>query len=253
MANATINYSPAASGGGVSTASLPLVVTGADVAINAATTSTAGSLSAADKTKLDSMSSGGWFDTRALAMSALIPQITEFKILPLGIDLMGRGIALGNEGTLEGGGISNGAAGTVTALGFPITQNLKTNRWTMSFRAKLAVPDVTHTVSQVGWINQATTHGLFIGPNTGQDATHFVLRILGAGTTPVVLGVADANAHDWDVTFDLTTVTVYMDGVSAGSTAVLTNLMAEAAIPMISATVAHDVQIAKMLLGYVAA
>jgi len=244
-------------GGGTVTADAPLTgngSSGSHLGVRAATTSLSGYLAATDKTKLDSLASGGWFDAEALAVSALVPQLTEFVPFKLGQFLFGGALTAGNTNlaaALEGGGLRT-ANTTFTLVGTSITQNAKTSRWSFSARAKLTPPDGTHLNTWIGLINAAGSHAIYVGSENSADATHFVLRFLNASSTTVVGSVADSSVHDWRITFDLTTVNVYKDGVLDMTTSTLTNMAAEPVFPFIYNTVNADVQASKILVGVVA-
>lgn len=216
----------------------------------AATTTLQGAMTANDKNFVEA--SLKWWRDGVVALSALIPQLTDFEYMKVSQLPLGQaGTTYTNDGAVEGGGKSTANA-TFTSFGGSVFQTPKTGRWAFRFRVKLAGPTNAKD-NEFGFINAAGNSGLALQSKFATDATHLVLALFDAGTTSAVgTFVGDGAWHDIDVTFDLTTVRFYVDGTLAGSTATLTNLVDGARFFYIYNTTAGDTIVGKILYGYVA-
>jgi hypothetical protein len=119
-------------------------------------------------------------------------------------------------------GLSNGG----------VIGNIKTDRWFFACRAKVSASDAQ------------STHEMGVGPGVGGVGTvtgvnngvgfilvNGVLNLQcnngGTLTTVATSWVLDTTLfHNFEIAFDATTVTAYVDGVSVGSTSTLTNVPA---------------------------
>lgn len=245
------------SGGGIADGGVSAPLSGAGsvanpLAIAAATTSAAGSLSAADKVLLNGLTAGNWYGLRKAEMLAAVPQLTEFKYVTVGVEPFGVSPSASvNIGTAEGGSMT-GADTTVTSFASPIFQTPKTGKWAIVFRAKLTGP-TSGKNNQVGIVNVGETHNVIAGSIFADDATHYVLRIFGAGSTEVVsTTVGDGALHNFMLTGNGTNVTLKVDNVQVATTSTLTNLSDEAMGPFLFNTTSGQTSVTQVAWGYIA-
>jgi hypothetical protein len=134
-----------------------------------------------------------------------------------------------------------------------VWQSPKTGSVAIMFRAKYTgAPS-----SNIAYVGIAgTSIGLTIQARSGQDATHWTLFIDGAGETTVTLSIADTLWHNFGITYDSTaptpTVTVWIDGVSVGSTTTVTNVPTASCSPGFFQQTTGQIAVSKALWGYVA-
>lgn len=176
----------------------------------------------------------GWWANAQRFLFGAVPALTQFVPWKAGPN------PLGGPTTLVAGngvdqGIEGGAIGTANGVAVPLSPYTvwespgAPKEFGVVMRAKY--PAVTAALQQLG-ISSAS-HGVAISLASGTDATHWVMRVVGVATTPVVLSVADTLWHDFALTFDKTTIIAWIDGVNVGQTTVLTNLSTDAMWPQL--------------------
>lgn len=179
--------------------------------------------------------------------------LTAFRSIKAGANFPGTALATAatNDAAMVGGGVSNAAA-TYKVFASSIYQTPKTTAWGLCFRSILPAP-VSGKANYVGIVNAAGTHDVLIGTVFATSATNYIISIDGGASTTVDSGVsADGLIHTLAITFDVTTVRIWKDGVQMASTATLTNLADE---PMFPAEYGTDVGVTKtqeILYGYIA-
>lgn len=153
-----------------------------------------------------------WYSVQQTFLQGKLPQLTGFKTFQPGrIDAGLAPSSVTNSAAIEGGGLT-GAGGL--AIGTAVYRTPKTGKWGFVFRGVLAVPSAGSggSVGALGLANAALTHFLTPLAQFSVDATHIVLDV--TGTNTVTSFVADNNPHDFCLTGDGTTITLYIDGVS---------------------------------------
>lgn len=135
--------------------------------------------------------------------------------------LSGSGAAA--DATLKGGvlQITTGATGSsvarVTNGPVKLTTNQKTERWCLHSRVKVtANPGTNDGNAVIAW---AGGTGLYGYNGAGGDAT-FMTFYTGAAFVATTATIAGESAwHDYDITYDATTATIWVDDVSVGTSA----------------------------------
>lgn len=151
-----------------------------------------------------------------------IPQLTRFEKMVGGQYPPGAGIAAftGSDPAIEGGAGGAPIAGAANAFGNSIYQTMKTGKWGYLARCKFQVPTAGKT-NRIGFINAAASHILTFGTINATSAVNYVVSVEGAVSATTI--AADASHHDFAMTSDGTTITLYVDGVS-GFTAAASGL-----------------------------
>jgi hypothetical protein len=180
--------------------------------------SNAGTMSAANFSRVAGLAIfGDWFTSMA-AFIASKTSVTEAAPIWPGQQPTGATAAPGvtpDPGVI-GGGLSVGGAST-RVLTSSIYQSLTAEFWGFGFRAKFALPTSGHTAyAGIQSLAGPGNHAIVVGTIFANDATHYVLKLFGSSTIAVATSVvADTNLHDFAITSDKTTVTLWIDGVSA--------------------------------------
>lgn len=192
-----------------------------------------------------------WANNVADLMLAAVPALTRFEYFKIGFNSLGAAVgAVTSDALIPGGGMTTPNA-TFKAFGTSLIQLPKTTPWSLGVRAKLLGPTVARQ-SHVGLFNAATTRAVQIFVNPTTDATHYVLSV--GDATPLNIAattLADAAWHDFVITFDLTTLALWIDGVSVASTTTLTELVDEALYLTIYNTIAGESVLQRVVFGYV--
>jgi hypothetical protein len=196
-----------------------------------------------------------WADARAVEQRALVPGLTRWKRLNFGLVPIGMTAGRDNS-ALRGDGASLNV-GAATALDFSTNAYYfpKTVGWAVSYRAIFRAPAASN-LAILGMRNAAGSHAIQAGFDNAQDTTHFMFKIVGAGTTVVIsaiaAGVIPANtAVDLTLACDATTLTMMINGVSVATTTTLTNLSDEVMSLYFFNTVSNDLTLLDGLIGVV--
>lgn len=194
------------------------------ISIAVASQSVPGSMSAADKLKVDAL---GWYYTTAVPqMKAICPSCTGFKYIPGG-NIPG-GVSMVSpfaDAVQVGGGV-----GTVSdsVWGIWTVQNYtqpKTAQWVIAFQGKLPAPTSGKT-GVFGLVNAGRTHYLGVAANFTVSSSKFTLGVLGASDVSMASTVNSDNAvHTFVIGSDTTTgVKLSVDGVIAQTQASYTQV-----------------------------
>lgn len=196
----------------------------------------------------------GWYSARVQEMLAVVPALTDFEPYKIGLYALGAGTStvIVDDSGSEGGGKQAAASNVPLSFAGTLFQHPKSGNWAICFRGVLVAPASGQT-NLIGIINNANSHSVNAGSIFAVDTTHWTLQIAGAANTNVAGGiVADGNYHNFMLTGNGTTVSLYVDNVLAASTTTLTNLSDEGMLPYISATTAGNALITKFIYGFVA-
>lgn len=235
-----------------STADSPTNATTFTAALDEATTAAKGLMSVSDKVKLNDLDYDGWFKTQVDIMHAQAPALTNFREMKLGD--RPAGVSLGsasNDPNAVGGGISHGAGAKVT-VGASIFQTTATTSWAFAWRCKMPAPSGANFYF-AGLLNAGATHYCGVASYGTTDATHWQIYLYNGVTETIAAtsNVADTNYHDFVMTFDGTTIKLYIDTVLRASTTTLT-LTDEPMFACINGPGAGDVKALRFAYGYIA-
>ena len=192
----------------------------------------------------------GWLTAQVAVMHAQAPALTNFREIEVGVKAFVTG---GKDGAAPGGAVANDTVGTVDLTVASLFQQPKTKSWAIAFRA--AIPATTSTnFNFVGLQNAAHTHDLGVAQyHTADSGDHYLLYMYnGAELAPASTVVADTAFHDFVVTFDGTTVKMFIDGTLAASTATLTSITDEAMQASVFGNVAGATRCVRFAYGYIA-
>jgi hypothetical protein len=201
----------------------------------------------------------GWFKVQMDLMKAQVPQLTNFREIDVGhlgtggLVASGTPVVVARDPLSEGGGVST-ATNEYVAIGHSIFQTTKTGKWAMAWRAKMVTP-ASNPFGFIGLITpSAVTRLLGVVSYQSMDAVKWRLYLW---TNPTESGVAtttsgDANWHNFVMTFDTTTIKLYIDGALEASQATLTLVADGPMHPCIFSSSARDTQVARMMYGYIA-
>lgn len=180
----------------------------------------------------------GWHSNAQRFLFSKVAALTQYVPWQAGISNIAGpttpAAGAGADGALEGGALISGNAVVTKLDTVPFTQNSKTKPWGFILRGSFDTNGVG--AQQIGLINAGGLHSAVIVAQTSIDATHFVLSTNAGGTVNQTLSLADAAIHDFALTFDLTTITAWIDGVSVGTQTNLAQLPSEPMIPFIYGT-----------------
>jgi hypothetical protein len=104
-------------GGAVTSASLPLLITAGNLTVNAATQSLPGSLSAADKTKLDGLTTSTWAATELARAQTLLGTTLTAYITGSGLDFVAGAVNSGGTVTYSNLGVKVSTTATSARVG----------------------------------------------------------------------------------------------------------------------------------------
>lgn len=188
-----------------------------NITIAAATTSVAGSQSAADKT-LTASQQAEWQNIQIQRCQALDATLTGIRRVPVGVNAPGTTAlaALTGDANIEGGGLS----GAGRFYGASVLQNAATAHFCAVIRVRFNAQSAG-AFSQAGFSNGANSHVMVVEVNGTDSTTNFRYRLGFAAVTKASMSQAldSANYHDVMIRSDGTTMTFYIDNVSGGSTA----------------------------------
>jgi hypothetical protein len=160
-----------------------------------------------------------WYDEQVAFIRSKIAGATmKFSpLMKLGTSLAGFTPTGAADASVVGGGATVGTSGT--AFTPSIYQNVKAEKFGFSFRGKFALPTSGRSAAAGLWsLSGPGTHQVVFGTTHSVDATHFAFRLFGTGNVALPTSVlADTNLHDFCVTNDGTTLTLWIDGVSAST------------------------------------
>lgn len=197
------------------------------------------------------------FDTWGRAQQALIsqnaPTLTEWDYIKIGDVQRGVTLTATNDAALVGGGMSfTNVTGTMFTAS--VYQTAPTTAWGFVYRGIIS-PVSGATFNELGLSNAGNSHdvGITVNSADGISGVNYTLRIAGASVTSIDTGVVtNTNIHDFGMTFDGTTVKLFIDGVQKASTTTLTNLNAEPLYFYGFNTTSGQVKATKLLYGYIA-
>lgn len=219
-------------------------------AMSPATPSSAGSLSAADKSLLDMIRSD-WYVTQALTMQAANAALVKCRPLPKPQASWASTTAVNfttTDGASLGGGVkaNNGASNTYFYQS--VTTTPKTAGWGIAFRARLLGGAVAGHDSTVGLANSGGTHAWSFRHANSYGA-NYGLTLYGTSTlTNAGTATADNNEHDFAFVYisSTTTIKVYVDGVLDVTTSTVTNMADEAMYPYAYSATVLEVEVKDM-------
>jgi hypothetical protein len=236
------------------TATAPLSVTNGTttpaLTIAAATTSAAGTMSSDDKTKLDGIVSGGWFDAEKIWLATVCPWVTEWTGIKAGLVPISRTASATSDPLVEGGAV--GSSNAVVNFSTATFLAPKTGKVCVEFRARLNVP-TTAKIDEIGIGNNAGNHSVWFGTwydSPGNEHSKYILSISNGANTIVSSSLAvDGGWHNFALTFNGTTYTLYADHVSIATQTTLTNVADEGMGPFMFASAISDSAVAKIVYG----
>src|SRR6185369_6682826 len=158
-----------------------------------------------------------------------------------------------NDGAIEGGGFAV-PADTSVMFSRSLFQIPKTGKWAIAFRGILATGGTASDYQAIGIANAAASHQVacLIENSKGSGANYY-LSVLGAGETAVDTTIANSGAiFTGMITFDGTTVKLFLNGTLRASTATLTNLNDEPMFAYAFNHVAGKAKVARIAYGYIA-
>ncbi len=197
----------------------------------------------------------GWFKTVVDLMHAQVPSLTNFREMKIGQYPIGAatGATVSTDDALvAGGGVGNPAGGG-KLFGASLTTIPKTGRWAIAFRGNLKTSTAGH-FNYLGLLTSAFNHELGgVATFSTSDATHYVLYTF-AGTEKKTVSsvVVDDAYHTFVITFDATTLKLFIDGTQAATLVDLGGTADENAYIGLQGTVALEAKAARCAYGYVA-
>jgi hypothetical protein len=191
---------------------------------------------------------GRWETLQALFLASKVPQLTGFEYIKIGSNPNPPATStyLANDANIEGGALSAGA-GIVRIISSTVIQTPKTGKWGVVFRAAPKLPVNTHG-STYGLINAAATNLISFASIFSVNATNYYMS---AGTTGATSIAVDGLFHTFALTSDGTTVTLWIDGVSAATKPTSGLVTDEPMALYFSSLLAGDAQASKVLYGFV--
>lgn len=177
-----------------------------------------------DGTK-SAISGGGWYGPQEDFLKAAVPALTTFERLKIGNAQSGN-ITLPagwTDGGTVGGSLKTNSSAPVPLQTGSAFQTLKTVPWGLSMRVKYAA--IAAGDSSLAGFGNGASFTMF-GSNQATDGTKFVFFTAdGVGQTTVAASLnADTNWHTVALTFDLTTITAWVDGLPVLTTTTTTRL-----------------------------
>lgn len=195
----------------------------------------------------------GWLGDAIDIMSTAAPALTNFEEIKLGNFPLGAAISTDGplDASVPGGGVTQDATDKASLSFYSLFQTPATTSWAFAAHAKLLEASVGH-FNFVGLINAAGAHYAGVASYPTVDAANYVLytydgqEVFAAATFP-----PDTAYHTFIVTFNGTTIKLFIDGVEEASTATLTGLTNQAMYPGITATLASRVVCTRFAYGYI--
>jgi len=222
--------------------------------LNAATSSLPGAMTAAQFTQLTYLAAR-WENAQEGFLSSKISNL-NYEYIKIPYTIYGAKSPLGigtGDASVQGAAMTGGAtsgAGAYNQLTGVLYTTPKTTNFAFSFYGNFPVPSGSNN-KQAGFTNVAGSHGIDLVSKLSIDATHLVLQLNGASTTnAATTHVIDGNPHTYSVTWDATTVTVWVDGVSVLAQTTVTNLVDDSLVFYVYSTEAGAFYVSKLLYGY---
>lgn len=245
-------FPPIATGSGTTiTTAAPLSgngSAGSPATIGAATTSTAGSMSAADKAFL--VNRFAWQESAVAFLKAKVPTLTGFKPIEIGVNPMSMATGVPVQDLTKEGGFMGAASATTRLFSAAIINTQKTGKWGFVCRAFLNAP-VSGRQHQFGLGSSLGGEPLSIFNSVfANSTTHYQLAV-GAASPVTGTFVSDGNVHDFCIVGDGTNVTSYIDGVQDAQIA-QTNAQDNPSYLFAFNTTLGDVGLYEAVIGFVA-
>ncbi len=255
-------FYPPASGGGSGTvtsvtATTSNAVNNSDAAnpiINDATAAQAGTESAAQFVKVTNYDFNSWYSGAVTTMKTAVPALTNFWGMKLGTFPSGvtPATAATNDAQVAGGGMGNIVGGGAQVFTNSLTLTPKTTSWAMAWRAKL-ITSVAGAFNFIGFIDVTNGHDYGIATFSTDDATKYLIYTYNGAEKFTASSLACDDAfHTFVLTFDGTTLTLFVDGVSKATQTDLSKMTDEAVFPTIEGTVANANKATMFAYGYIA-
>jgi hypothetical protein len=122
----------------------------------------------------------------------------------------------------------------------------------MGWRAKLQT-SVAGKFNFLGFANAANSHWYGIATYSPDDATKYLIYTYnGAEVFTASTLACDDAFHTFVLTFDATTITLFVDGVSKATQTTLTSITDEAVFPVVEGITALDNKVTRFAYGYIA-
>jgi hypothetical protein len=194
-----------------------------------------------------------WFTSEVVAGQVLLPTLTKYRRIPLPIVLSTGGAAMTGDATVEGGGLVTTQNAKITSVGVTTFQTPKTGPWMLSGIVKLMGGGVTGHDSAFGLGNAAGTHVWWYGRFFSVSTTKYSVQLVGTSTPAAVAGLvnADNNAHKIRITFDGTTVNVYLDGTLDATHTTIAQMANEAMGPFFYSGTTGEAVLEDLMVGYI--
>lgn len=161
---------------------------------------------------------------RALGKSAT-PTLTQYSWMKLGT-LQAGTITVPATPAIDGGGLASG--GTIQYVLNCVSATPKASSWFVAWRGKLTgTPSAAGATSFGGLFDGTGANGqIQFGQFGSQSTTQWVLRCSADGVTFThdLGGTIDANAHNFALSFDGTTLTAWVDSVAVTTRTTLTSI-----------------------------
>lgn len=186
-------------------------------------------------------------------LKSRIPQITRFEYLKIGPTPVGNtsANAMTGDAAREGGAEQGITTTVIRQYSNGIFQTLNTGKWAIAWHGKLAAP-VAARSSNIGLINTANTHGVYLRTDNTFSTTKWYMQFVGGTTTDTIGTInADNNAHTFAMAGDAATVYAYVDGVLLCSAAVNANVIDESVGFFTNATTLTDTYVSRVTWGFV--
>ena len=223
-------------------------------ALNAATSSASGLMTAAQYKKITDLDFDGWLTTQVELMKAQAPALTNFKELPL--NLLATSVPNASwspaDGVQIGGSITSASGKAVPISNSTVWQTPATTSWAFAVRGKL----VTSTAGKVnffGMMDASIDKLAGVATYSVGDATHYLIY---TSTSPgeevqVSTLVCDDAIHDFVVTFDGTSIKLYVDGTLRATETTLTQLADAAHYFAAFNTTSPEAIVLRAAIGYI--
>jgi hypothetical protein len=195
----------------------------------------------------------GWAASRWREMKSAFPALTDAIYIKPGTEPASFtvGAAMTGDASVVGGGLTP-ANGVSRAWSCSVFQTPKTTSWAVTIQAKLGAPTAARA-AQVGIVNVGGTNTVNMATDNAVSTTHFVYRILGAGTTAAATTIlAHTNVANFMMGCDAVTAAFYVNNVLGASTTTLTNLTDQAMEPYSFNTITTECIVYKVLVGFIA-
>lgn len=223
-----------------------------------ATPTSPGLISAADQTKLNSLTSGGWYDTTVEAMKAAAPGISIFSyfgfrdMVKTAAPTIGGITATIIDALVAGGGLNFTTSGEY-ALTPTMLANPRVQPFSFAFRGAFPVPVTGQwTALSFSYNAGSHSHGFMSYYALSTDArTKLVTQSYATSSLQAASSlVIDAAIHTYMYSWDLATVNFFVDGVNIGTIANATNYVSNQPCKMIIDGHSKNMMIQDLIFGY---